>query len=491
MALSITNRGSGNHNTGASSFTLSPGSNCTAGATLVLCVAADNSSSGGATNDFTTVTDGLGNTWTKRQSPVFDNGAASAGVQGAIYTTSQNAGAVQTSTVITVNFGSSPVAKTWTMTEVTPGAGKVAEFRTGGNKSAGATATAMTLGASATVNIGEVIVACFYMESGTTQSVSTPDGDTTNGSWTTNQYNEIGSTTSGSCIVSQAKLQTTANSAQTYDVTVGVSSDYHGSYVILKEITVHTTSLAADGGSTADIAASTRTLAASVAADGGGSAVISNPTRTTLTSVASDGGSGIAVDATVESGSAEHFTSLAADGAGSIAIAGSTRTTFTSCAADGAGSTAIAGSMRTTFTASASDGAGSNATVATRTTGTAITSSGTSDATIAGATRTTFTAVAATGASGIAVDATVTQPGQEHFTSIAADGASEAAVSAARVLFSTIQINATTAAAVVAYTEKPPSNRRHRNPGRVSSVWNVGASQSRGWRVRRTGIRRG
>src|SRR5678815_994066 len=112
----------------------SPASNFAAGATAVLCVAADNSSSGGATNDFTTVTDTLGNTWTKQQAPVFDNGAASAGVQGAIYTTQQNGGTLTTSTTITVSFGSSPVAKTWTLTEVTPAGGKSADIRTSGSK---------------------------------------------------------------------------------------------------------------------------------------------------------------------------------------------------------------------------------------------------------------------------------------------------------------------------------------------------------------------
>src|SRR5678815_2719396 len=103
MALAITNRGTGTHNTSASSFTLSPATNFAAGATAVLCVAADNSAAAGSSNDFTTVTDTLGNTWTKRQSPVFDNGAASAGVQGAIYDTLQNVGTLQTSTV-TVSY---------------------------------------------------------------------------------------------------------------------------------------------------------------------------------------------------------------------------------------------------------------------------------------------------------------------------------------------------------------------------------------------------
>lgn len=238
MALSINNRGTGTHNTGASSFTLSPGSNFAAGDTAVLCVAADNSSSGGATNDFTTVTDSLGNTWTKRQSPVFDNGAASAGVQGAIFDCYQNVGTLQTSTVITVNFGSSPVAKTWTLTGVTPAAGKQAKFRTGGDKAAGATGTAATSGASATISVGEVSVFAIFIEAGTTQTC-TGDGDTTNGTWSALQYAEIGSTTSGSCIASQAKLQTTANSTQTHDVTLGISSDYHSSYAVYVEITAY------------------------------------------------------------------------------------------------------------------------------------------------------------------------------------------------------------------------------------------------------------
>ena len=413
MALAITNRGSGNHNSSATSFTLSPGSNFTAGASAVLCVAADNSSTGGTTNNFTTVTDTLNNTWTLRQSPVFDNGAASAGVQGAIYTCEQNIGTLQTGTVITVNFGAATVAKTWTLTEVAPASGKVAEFRTGGNKSAGATGTAMTMGASATVNVGEVIVAAFFIEGGTSNSISTPDADATNGTWTTNQYNEIGTTVAGSCIVSQAKLQTTTNSTQSYDVTAAVSNDYHGSYVILKELARLTASLAADGGGTADIAASTRTLVTSMAADGGGSAIVSASTRILLTAIAADGGSSAIVDATViPSGPTEHTTSIAADGGGEATIAGSTRVLVASVSADGASSSVVGNPLRTAFAALASDGGGS--------------------ADIAAATRIALTAVAADGASTIAADATVSGPAPtEHFTSVAADGGGAAVIAGA------------------------------------------------------------
>lgn len=61
MALTGTDRGTGTHKTSASSFTLNPGSNFTAGALAVLCIAADNSSTGGSTNNISSVTDSLGN----------------------------------------------------------------------------------------------------------------------------------------------------------------------------------------------------------------------------------------------------------------------------------------------------------------------------------------------------------------------------------------------------------------------------------------------
>ena len=47
MALTRTARGTGTHNSAATSFTGSPGSNCTARALLVLCVAADNAAGSG------------------------------------------------------------------------------------------------------------------------------------------------------------------------------------------------------------------------------------------------------------------------------------------------------------------------------------------------------------------------------------------------------------------------------------------------------------
>jgi len=231
MALSGTDRGTGTHNTGATSFTLSPASNFSSQNSLaVLCVAADNSSSGGSTNDITSVTDSIGNTWTSRSLPIFDNGAASAGVQGAIYTTAQNVGALVTGTVITVNFGSSPVAKTWTLSEVAGSVGKP-EFVTQ-NVSAGQTTASPTVTTGSITN-GDMVLAAIFVESGTTQTF-TGDADTSNGNWSTQQTNKIGSTTSGSGISSQYKV-VTGTAAQTYNPTLGISSDCIQAWISIHE----------------------------------------------------------------------------------------------------------------------------------------------------------------------------------------------------------------------------------------------------------------
>jgi len=236
MALTITNRGVATNNAANTSFVVNTTSNCTAGATILICIAADNSSSGGSTNDITNVTDALGNQWQVVPSTavVFDNGAASAGVQGSIWFTHQNAGAIQTTTNVTVSTGSTCTAKTVTFTEVTAATGFQARIKAGGAKAAGATATAATSGATGTIVVGQALVVGIYIEAGTTQTC-TGDSDTTNGSWSTLQYTEIGTTTSGSCIASQGKVQTTADSTQSYDVTLGISSDYHSSWAVLVE----------------------------------------------------------------------------------------------------------------------------------------------------------------------------------------------------------------------------------------------------------------
>jgi hypothetical protein len=118
VTITITNRGTGTNNTAATTATFSPASNCTAGAWIGICIGADNS--GNASNNITGVSDSIGNTWVERQAAIYDPGAANAGVQGSIWTTNQNVGALQTGTVITVTYGASTTAETFTLTEFAP-----------------------------------------------------------------------------------------------------------------------------------------------------------------------------------------------------------------------------------------------------------------------------------------------------------------------------------------------------------------------------------
>lgn len=239
MALTGTDRGTGTNNVSNTSWTLSPGSNFTAGALAVLCVAADNGSTGGSTNDLgATLTDSLGNTWIKRAAPIFDNGAASAGVQGAIYTCDQSVGTLTTGTTITVTTGAAATAKTWTLMEWTGAAGTQVIYLASG-VGTGSTTTAgvaysMTTG---TIAVGDGITCCICMEAGTTQTL-TGDSDATNGSWSAQQYSEIGSTTTGSAIGSQRKVQTTTASTQSYDPVPTLSCDAIGAWISVREVSI-------------------------------------------------------------------------------------------------------------------------------------------------------------------------------------------------------------------------------------------------------------
>ena len=246
MALTGTDRGSGNNGTGGATFALNPGSNLTAGALAVLCIAADNSVTGGASNNISSVTDSLGNVWHARQLPIFDNGAASAGVQGGIFTTDQGAGALTTGTTITVTFGTSTTAKSWTLMEVTAASGSQAMFLTGANATGAAASTAPTV-TTGTIAVGDMVIAMVAMEAGTAQTY-TNDADTTNGTWSASQYNEVGATTvAGSAIGSQRKLQTTTNSTQTFNPTLGTACDLICSWISVREVVLKKLSLCGVG----------------------------------------------------------------------------------------------------------------------------------------------------------------------------------------------------------------------------------------------------
>ena len=230
MALSGTDRGTGTHNTAALSFTLSPGSNFTAGAMAVLCLSVDNADSSGAAHSTFTVTDTLGNTWTRRTSPLYDPGSAAAGVEGAAFTSPQNGGTLQTGTVITVTFDANTTAKVWTLMEVVGSVGTPAYKNQGvGTGSATAAPTVTT----ASIPSGQMVIGLICNEYGTAQT-PTGDSDTTNGSWSTMQTAEVGTTAAGQTIITQRKV-VTATATQTYNPTLGTSSDCKPAWISIGE----------------------------------------------------------------------------------------------------------------------------------------------------------------------------------------------------------------------------------------------------------------
>ncbi len=196
--------------------------------------------------------------------------------------------------------------------------------------------------------------------------------------------------------------------------------------LIVQTATEHTTSLAADGGGSVVIAASTREVpAGAVAADGGSTATMAASTRETFAALAADAES----VATVGTPSWQTSTAVAADGDGAATVA-ATQETFTSLAADG----------------------GSTATVAaTRETATSVAAAVVSDVSIAQSTREATTVVAADGSSSVIVAATA----RETTTSLAADGESAATIAAStRGVTSSIIADAVGAAVVAAVTRE-------------------------------------
>jgi len=238
VALTVTSRGTGTHNTGAT--TLVPGgrsATLAVGSLGVLCIAVDNA--GGAGDVIiapTSWTDAKGNVWTRRTSALYDNGAASAGIEMAFYTAPITVALLTTDLgTITWNTGVSPVAKAWTWYEVIPSNGITPVYLNGASI-AGATAANAQVITAESINIGDAVIAGYFSEN---VAAVTQDSDTTNGSWTAQQTATIGTTTSGVRIATQQKVQTTAASTQSYDVTVS-SQDRIAGYISVREVQAKT-----------------------------------------------------------------------------------------------------------------------------------------------------------------------------------------------------------------------------------------------------------
>jgi hypothetical protein len=306
MSLTGANRGDGTDNAAQPAIQILPTSNFTAGAMAVLCVSSDNPASG---NDINSVTDTLGNTWTKRQSPVIDPGAAAAGHQGAIFTTPQDGGTLTTSTLITIIWGANKTAKTWVLMEVVGSAG-VPTYVTG-NIGTGGTGTTSPTITTGSITSGDMVIAMLALEAGTTETI-TQDGDSTNGAWSAQQTREVGSTTSGSNIASQRKV-VTATATQTYNPTLGIAGDLCLAWIQIHETVTesHSGTLAVSGGGTVTPVGK-KAAALALAISGGGSTTLAALKQALLALSVSGGGT-----ATL-AGIHQAFSALAISGGGSF-----------------------------------------------------------------------------------------------------------------------------------------------------------------------------
>lgn len=243
MALTATSRGTNVDTVSGSSFSFSPTSNLTAGALAVLFLSADNSSSGGSTNNTNSVTDTLGNTWRKVVSSVCDPGVANAGVQGSAFVTDQSAGQITTSTTITVTFGAATVAKAWAIQDVTAAAGKQAVPLASGNNTQQTASTTPTV-TTGTISVDDLVFGMAAIEGG---GAVTADSDTTNGTWSSLANPWTGTATGGICLGVQSKVQDTTASTQTYNPTLGAARDLICSWLSIREIAPKNLALAGVG----------------------------------------------------------------------------------------------------------------------------------------------------------------------------------------------------------------------------------------------------
>lgn len=224
-------RGIGSSANSATSATVTVALPIAAGSTCVLAVAADNSVTGGGTPQFGTVTDTQSNTWTLRQNTVCDPGAANAGTEIGIYTSTLTNGLATTDT-LTINWTTTAVpVKCWVLYEFSESTG----YANSGVTNLAATTTPTIT--SGSITNGNIIVGVTTAEG---DDQWTRDSDTTNGSWTMGADNCGNQAAAGSnqCIIVQYK-KTTGGGTQTYNPTSAATVDTCSGWV---ELTVPTPS---------------------------------------------------------------------------------------------------------------------------------------------------------------------------------------------------------------------------------------------------------
>ncbi len=226
----------GSSNTTGTTQTIWPDIAIAAGSLAVLCVACDNANGTGDVVNYgaTPVTDTVSNTWTTRQNNLFDNGAAAAGSEVAIFTgdvtTLLPAASdwVSPTTTLTLTFAITTINKSWVLMEFAPSAGgNTWSFALAGG-GGGATGTAPTVNTSS-IPSGDTVVAVGAAED---SDQWTADADTSNGSWSSGVHSGFGA--AGHSIIVQTKT-VTGTAAQTFNPTLAASVDAVLGWISLHE----------------------------------------------------------------------------------------------------------------------------------------------------------------------------------------------------------------------------------------------------------------
>jgi len=227
-ALTITARGTLNTGSGTTR-TVVPSGNLPAGSMGVLAIALDNAgTAGSAVICAASMVDSAGNTWTLRQDVLFDNGAASAGVEVAFYTGNLVNGLTTAQNVV-VTFSASVTSSATAIWQVSASVGSVAYVT--GAAGVGDSLTPATVTTSSITN-GNVVFGVTGLEAADS---FTGDADTTNGTWTAHQHAAEGTGATGMSVTSQGKV-VTATATQTYDTTF-TSADNMLAWIQLQEVT--------------------------------------------------------------------------------------------------------------------------------------------------------------------------------------------------------------------------------------------------------------
>lgn len=231
MALASTARGSGSLATSNTTLVVTPATYPAAGSTLVLVHGRDNSGASGVAAVVTSVVDSKGNTWTRQhQTNRTAAGAANDGVTLEIWVTRQNVGTLASPDTITFTLATATANKTWALWEITAGASLYPQFADTGTGGTGASTTPSVT--SNSIPTGDLIIGAVAYEYG--QAPAASDTDTSNGSWSTRQNANVGTTTTGGSICTQTKVATGAGT-QTYNPTYTNSSDWAAGWISIFE----------------------------------------------------------------------------------------------------------------------------------------------------------------------------------------------------------------------------------------------------------------